>query len=131
MNDVRRLIHKVPCRECPWRKVSAQGYLGGHSAEWYADVVADNQVPSCHLRDHGPGTPDTAFCVGALHTARNGCIMPKEPEQVIAIARQIEPNPDCFARPEEFYAYHTHGGQYVRPLMRRLTGAQSTQGETV
>lgn len=117
--DNRRLIHKTPCNECPWRKDSVQGYLGGYDPQWYADVVQDNQVPSCHLRDHGPENPETAYCVGALHTAANGCIMPSDAREREA-RNQVGANPDCFGHPSLFYAYHTFGGRYISRLMRLM-----------
>lgn len=118
--DNRRLIHKTPCRECPWRTTSAQGYLGGHTPEWYADVVQENQVPSCHLSDHGPESPRTAYCVGALHTAANGCIMPHDQRERDA-RNQMGPNPDCFDHPALFYRYHA-GKDYVIRIVRMMQG---------
>lgn len=123
--DERRLIHKVPCKECPWRKNAPQGYVGGHNPEWYADVVSDNQVPSCHLRDNGPNNPKTGYCVGALHTISNASISPHDPKERAA-AKEVGGNSDCFEHPSLFYNYHTKGGIYVSRLIRRLTGAKST-----
>lgn len=122
--DNRRLHHKVPCAECPWRKASAPGWLGGYTAEDYADDVQSNLLPSCHLRDHGPETPETALCVGSAHTSANACIMPYGDAQREAVA-QVGQNADCFRNPGEFYAHHTDGQQYVTPLMRRLMGADN------
>lgn len=116
--DNRRLIHKTPCNECPWRKTSAQGYLGGYTPEWYADVVQENQIPSCHLNDRGPENPNTAYCVGALHTAANGCIMPHDKRERDA-RNQMGQNPDCFGHPSLFYRYHA-GKDYVIRIVREM-----------
>lgn len=119
MTDNRQLHHRTPCRECPWRKTAAAGWLGGYSAEWYADVVQDNQVPSCHLRDHGPENPETAYCVGVLHTAANGCIMPEAPRERAA-RNEVGPNPDCFGHPALFFSHHSDGAPYQSRLMRLI-----------
>jgi hypothetical protein len=118
--DRRRLVHKTPCKECPWRKASVAGYLGGHSPEWYADVVQENQVPSCHLNDFGPQRPETRFCVGALHTAANACIQVREPPHAAEAKATVGRNPDCFSHPAEFYAHHSGGKPYSSRLMRML-----------
>lgn len=114
-----KLHHKVPCAECPWRKIAAPGWLGGYPAEYYADAVAENEVPACHLRDHGPASPDTAFCVGALSTMANGCISAwKSPggDEAKAVVGKRD---DTFRHPALFYQHHT-GQPYVQRLLRGL-----------
>ncbi len=113
-----KLYHKTPCAECPWRKTSPQGYLGGWSAEGYADAVSANEVPACHLRDHGPDTDETAFCAGALGTIANACIAPhRAAGDGMAAKEAVGRNPDCFEHPAKFYEYHA-GKPWVHPLMR-------------
>lgn len=128
MNDQRQLHHKTPCRKCPWRKDSLQGYLGGYTPEWYADVVQENQVPSCHLRDHGPSDPETAYCVGALHTASNGCIMPHDARERAA-RNTVGRNDDCFGHPSLFYTYHSFGQTYVSRLIRLFNTRAKGSGD--
>lgn len=125
-DDVRRLIHKTPCRECPWRRESVAGFLGGFSAEHYADIVQENQAPSCHLRDHGPGDPETAFCVGALHVAANACIGLREPPHAEEAKRKIGRNEACFSHPREFFSHHTHGGDYTPRMLRVMSPKAET-----
>lgn len=45
------LFHRKPCKECPWRLEAPQGYLGGHSPEFYADAVAENEIPEKRLEN--------------------------------------------------------------------------------
>lgn len=116
-----KLHHKVPCKECPWRKDSLQGYLGGWGAERYADAVAQNEIPACHNRDHGPESDETAFCVGALQCGKNAAILPRRAAgDAIAAREVVGGNPDVFRHPADFYRYHTHGKEYVPYTIRQM-----------
>lgn len=113
-----KLHHKQPCAECPWRKASPPSWLGGHAPEFYADAVQNSETPACHLRDHGPDDDDTAYCIGALVTMANQCILPQSPDAIGA--RQIVgKRDDCFAHVALFYKHHADGADYVHPLLRR------------
>jgi hypothetical protein len=110
------LIHKTPCAECPWRKDSLKGYLGGNTPEMYADSVQNGEAPACHMRDetHPKGG---AFCVGALQCMANSATLPKDPEP--RAAREIVGRSDkVFNFPALFYKYHT-GKDYV-PFWQRM-----------
>ena len=117
--------HTQPCSECPWRKESAQGWLGGHSPEFYADAVAGNVIPACHCKDFGPEDDRTAFCAGAASVMANACILPSEGEPgqkgARAMREAVGKNPDTFGHPALFYQYHA-GKPYV-PLFLRRTEA--------
>lgn len=113
-----RLHHKTPCAECPWRRESPAGWLGGHTPEMYADAVAMGQVPACHLRDHGPELPATAFCVGALSTMANQCLMPHHQEGAAEARQIVGRRSETFSHVGEFYQHHA-GVRYVHPLVRR------------
>lgn len=114
-----KLIHKVPCAECPWRLACAPGWLGGYEAEQYADPVAENEVPACHLRDNGPDSDNTAFCVGALSTMANACIDAWKSPGGEEARRIIGKRDDTFPHPALFYQHHT-GKPYVRRILRTL-----------
>lgn len=43
-----RLAQKVACAECPLRRDSAPGYLGGYSPEMYIDVLHGPASIACH-----------------------------------------------------------------------------------
>jgi hypothetical protein len=107
------LVHRRPCAECPWRRTSPQGYLGGNDAYVYADLIAVNKAPNCHMNDE-------AFCVGSLVTANNCCTQlhatPGAMEAQLAIPERR--SPDFFAHPSEFFEYHT--GAKWKPRYERL-----------
>jgi hypothetical protein len=114
-----KLHHKVPCSECPWRKIAPAGWLGGYTAEQYADPVADNEVPACHLRDHGPDNGETAFCVGSLSTMANSCTSAWKSPGGDEAKKIVGRRDDTFAHPALFYEHHT-GKPYVRSFLRAM-----------
>lgn len=114
-----KLRHKTPCNQCPWRKNSAPGYLGGNAPEVYADAVQRNTVPACHQRDHGWDNPRSAMCAGALAVMQNSCIEPRY-NGTWGDADKVGKRDDCFKWVRDFYRYHA-GKEYVHPLMRRIT----------
>jgi hypothetical protein len=117
--------HKIPCNECPWRKESAPGWLGGHGAEFYADALALNEAPACHLRDFGPFDDETALCVGALHTAKNGCIsLYRAAGDADSAKDAVGRSDECFGHHSLFFRHHT-GRQYQSPLIRALSPTTS------
>lgn len=89
-----RCRHTTACAECPWRKESPAGWLGGWSPEFYTDAVQNNEVPACHLSDFGPDDDRTSMRVGKRD--------------------------DTFQHPALFYRHHA-GQEYVHPLMRKKT----------
>lgn len=113
--------HTEPCAECPWRKDSLQGYLGGQSAMMYADAVAENEIPACHLQDHGPDDPKSSMCAGALAVAANACIEPHKTPGATAAKKLVGRRSDVFAHPKFFYEYHT-GKAWLSRIMRQFKG---------
>lgn len=114
-----KLYHKTPCAECPWRKEAVAGWTGGIGAEFYADALALNESPACHLRDAGPDDPDTAFCAGALAVAQNACILLDRTPGAREAANQVGRRDDVFRHHVEFFQHHT-SKPYVPPIIRRL-----------
>lgn len=115
-----KLIHKIPCGECPWRENAPQGWLGGHTAEMYADAVANGEVPACHLQDFGPESDRTAMCVGALATAANACQSLWKTEGGERARKVIGRREDCFDHVRAFYRYHT-GTEYIPYVVRQCS----------
>ena len=117
------VCHTTPCAECPWRKDSAQGYLGGHTTEVYADAVSEGVNPACHMSDFGPEDDRTAFCAGAASVMANACKMPTEAEPGQQGARYMRDvvgkSDDTFKHPALFFQYH-EGKPYVPRIMRML-----------
>lgn len=116
-----KLRHTEPCKECPWRKDSLQGYLGGHDPEMYADAVAANEVTACHCRDFGPDDDRTSMCAGALAVAANACILPHRTEGGPEARERVGRRNDCFGHPAFFYEYHA-GKPYTPFLLRKMIG---------
>lgn len=114
-----KLRHLEPCSECPWRLVAPQGWLGGHTPELYADAVANNEVPACHLRDFGPLNPRTSMCAGSLATARNACILPHKTIDGREAAIAVGKRDDCFKNPRDFFEYHAQR-PYVPFILRKI-----------
>ena len=112
-----KLCHEEPCPECPWRKIAAAGWLGGHGADYYADAVQANEVPPCHMQDFGPDDPRSAMCAGALSVMANQCIMPHKTPGGETARRTVGPRADTFGHVALFYQHHT-GEPYVHPLLR-------------
>lgn len=113
------LKHKKACAECPWRKESLKGYLGGHSAEFYTDVVAMNEIPACHLKDYGPNSRKTAMCAGALSVAKKSCIIPHKTQGATEARNEIPHNDETFGHYTQFYKYHADK-DYVPYIIRKL-----------
>ena len=115
-----KLKHKTPCSECPWRKDSLRGFLGGWPAEYYADAVQENEIPACHNMDFGPDDDRTAMCAGALSVASNSAIAPHKTPGASAAKEIVGKNKDCFSWVRDFYEYHT-GKEYVPRILRMLS----------
>lgn len=113
-----KLKHTTRCSECPWRKDSPAGWLGGWSPEFYTDAVQNNEVPACHLQDHGLDSDDTAMCAGALSVMANACISAWKTEGGDEAKQRVGKRDDTFQHPALFYKHHA-GQEYVHPLMRK------------
>ncbi|AMO44239.1 hypothetical protein DSS3P8_181 [Roseobacter phage DSS3P8] len=111
------LQHKEPCPECPWRKTSAEGWLGGHPTSYYSDAVACGEIPACHCKDHGSNDPRTAFCAGATATMANMCMLPHKQPGAAEAVREVGKRADVFAHAALFHQHH-EGEPWVHPLMR-------------
>jgi len=53
MPGTNRKPCKRPCANCPWKKDSARGYLGGNSVGVYADSIRSDRRLACHSRAPG------------------------------------------------------------------------------
>ncbi len=106
---------KAPCKECPFRRESAPGWLGAHesSTEIVGLVNADRAFP-CHLAVNALVEDGTEFsdavqeahhCVGALAFMNNSCKLSRNPE-IKAQQREVGRRPDCFAFPHELVQHH-------------------------
>lgn len=113
-----KLRHHTPCNECPWRRTSLAGWLGGHEPTYYADAVQANEVPPCHLTDLGPDDPRSSMCAGALSVMANACLSAWKTPGGDEAKAKVGKRDDTFHHPAEFYEHHT-GEPWVHPLLRQ------------
>lgn len=107
-----------PCRECPFRRASAPGYLGADTPSGFmATTMADHEMP-CHLTvdyeapDWEERLGEATYCSGALIFFAN---IAKRSRDVLRPT--LPPDREkVFARPHEFIEHHTIG---VAKLPRR------------
>lgn len=87
--------HTTPCSDCPWRRDSLNGWLGGASPqEWIQVAHADVVVP-CH-------TLNGAQCAGIAVYRANVCKMAYEPNLKLPANREL-----VFALPVQFLEHHS------------------------
>ncbi len=87
--------HTKPCRDCPWRRVAVEGWLGPMTGpEWIAFVQSDAQI-DCHtlLGAQCAGAAIFRANIGKLPRDRVALRLPRDRERV-------------FASPTEFLDYH-------------------------
>ena len=65
------LKHKKPCKECPWKRNSAAGYLGGNITEDYCDAQKVASPIQCHMARG-------CYCIGALISLNNSSAVPRD-----------------------------------------------------
>jgi hypothetical protein len=41
--------HKTPCSDCPWRRDSVPGWLGGHEPQEFVRLGHNDQTYHCHV----------------------------------------------------------------------------------
>jgi len=120
-----------PCKECPFRKKAAPGYVGGHgdAMEIYQLISRDRKFP-CHMevtaiRDHIEtelGDPDDPLgigedaaheeacrqaphCTGALIFMNNSAKLSRDP-QIVKAQRVAGTSDQVFQTAAEFLTYH-------------------------
>lgn len=108
-------VVKKMCKECPFRRTSAQGYLGNNKAEPFAhNAMLDHSV-ACHMsmRQELPREEwerlerEAPRCRGALTMMRNTCKLPRDPE-MSALVKTVEPDRvNVFSQVAEFIQYHS------------------------
>lgn len=111
---------KTPCAECPLRRDSVPGYLGGYSPEMYLEVLHGPASLACHSSPgfHEGVIETQRVCTGvAAYRANVGhvCIANVPGHGPVVTAAQESTDfigPDAehyFASPEEFYNHHKPG----------------------
>lgn len=105
------------CKECPFRRASAPGFLGSSSGDPWdfaaQHVYGDVYLP-CHLRvnweksDAQERALEAPVCRGFMTMMKNAGQMPRNPEMA-ALYSQMPPDPETFfASYKEFHEHHSN-----------------------
>lgn len=104
---------KEPCKECPWRKKSAKGWLGGQEPEVFTDIVRSGNFLPCHLThkedlsfEEMTGNKKINHCTGAL-IAMNNSLMQSRNEDIVKLQEQHGKDERVFNRLSDFEKYHS------------------------
>jgi hypothetical protein len=87
--------HTTPCSDCPWRRDSLNGWLGGHSAQEFVGIAKSDFPYPCH-------TVTNQQCAGMAIFRRNIIKMPRPPALILEKDKET-----VFANQDEFLAHHT------------------------
>lgn len=91
----RKRQHKTPCSDCPWRRDSLPGWLGGlQPGEWVALAHSEGSA-ACHtIRDKA--------CAGLAIYRANVCKSVRDPK---ALRLPVDHN-TVFSMPVQFLLHH-------------------------
>lgn len=97
----------APCRECPWRRKAAPGWLGPTNAEDWIEVVHSEAPIACHktIPKGGGWGGKTQQCRGAAIFRANVCKQPMNP----SITTGPEDKERVFSSNAEFFEHHDIG----------------------
>lgn len=100
--------HRKPCRECPFRRASAPGYLGNSSPLEFQKCAASPTRMPCHLRvdyerkDWKRQAAKAPQCVGRAILTANICKRVDDPLLLTAKADRVA----VFSHPLEMLEHH-------------------------
>lgn len=94
-----------PCRQCPWRRTSTAGWLGGLPIEWFTSRARAQAEIACHMTVKYNGDPQARLCAGFAQHLNNACSSPRDPELAKEVTKAGQ-NPDVFRTTSEFDAHH-------------------------
>lgn len=87
--------HKTPCSDCPFRRDSLRGWLGGSSAREFVRMANSDAAYSCH-------TVVGPQCAGLAIFRANICKSPRDPKVLTTRQNKVA----VFAWHDEFLAHH-------------------------
>jgi hypothetical protein len=106
------VAHTKPCKECPFRRASAAGWLGSATPEEFiASTLAEYDMP-CHLaidyeaKDWPDQVEAGPRCAGSLIFLKNVCHLPRRPALRKATEAVEADRGAVFANRQEFLDYH-------------------------
>ena len=80
---------KEPCRECPFKKSSFKGWLGGLTAQETHDLVLDEANFACHMTRKKPDA-QMSRCKGSQLFLIHHCKLPKKNEALRIALQQTK-----------------------------------------
>lgn len=110
VKDIREALEReypdavsAPCRDCPWRRNAAPGWLGPHDADYWLRAAHGEGAIACHLTlSDGGGWSEASQCRGAASFRANVCKRPMNP----TIAVGPDDTERVFASNAEFKEHH-------------------------
>jgi hypothetical protein len=106
------IAHKRPCRECPFRRICAKGWLGGGTVEdWVNDLSIGDTAFVCHMAEK---KDKRHFCAGSMIFFRNSLKRPRDIGFAAAVSHYEPDMETVFQWPAEFEAHHSSGLLAIR-----------------
>lgn len=98
-----------PCSECPFKKTSARGWLGGLTAtETYHGVMTQEMDFACHKTRSKRSPDDMSRCRGSLLFLKKNCKLPRyNAELGKAVASLKNADTDSILLGHDFIKHHT------------------------
>jgi len=109
--------HTKPCKECPFRRKSLPGYLGGNGKQEFAVIAQNEGALPCHLV---MTRPNPAHCVGRATMWANQCKRSRDG----SVPKMEQDRDNVFSHIGEFTEHH---GIKITPL--QLMGAEPLGGD--
>lgn len=92
----------APCKECPFRRTSPRGWLGGTeiglATEYVQEAHSDRDI-NCHMVHE-------RSCSGLAIYRQHVCKQPRGGSALVAVQAVAEDRETVFASPKEFLEHH-------------------------
>ena len=86
--------HRKPCEDCPFRRKSIPGWLGGYSPDQFLQMAHGETKYNCH-------SVGNQQCAGMAIYRANICKIPRDKTILV-----LPKNKDVFSWPTEFKEHH-------------------------
>jgi hypothetical protein len=100
--------HTKPCKDCPWRRKAANGWLGSDQTpeEWIQTAHSEATV-ECHVNQGNR-------CAGIATYRANICRIPRDAKEM----RLPKDKEIVFSSPKEFIDHHRKNGKSSAEMFR-------------
>lgn len=107
MSKLPSVKHKQPCRECPFRRKAAAGWLGGGTVQqWVSDLTFGDVAFVCHM---AAAKDKMHYCAGSMIHKNNQLKQPRDPVMARHQDQYGTDREDVFTWVSEFEAHHANG----------------------